>query len=149
MLRHTFTALRSQVGGHLERPRILLADDNAELLDHLAQLLGRDWDIVAECADGESTLKACKKFNPEFLVLDISMGEVSGIEVARKLTEEGRYPKILFLTVHEEREFVCAAFAAGGAGYVVKSRMALDLVPALAALKAGRVFVSPTLQTTT
>ncbi len=131
----------------MERPRILLADDNAELLDHLVQLLARDWDIVAACTDGESALRACKNFNPEFLVVDISMGQVSGIDVARKLSEEGRYPKILFLTVHEEQEFVCAAFAAGGAGYVVKSRMTLDLVPALKALRAGRVFVSPTLQT--
>ncbi len=132
----------------MERPRIVLADDNAELLDHLAQLLACEWDIVAECADGESTLRACRKFSPEFLVLDISMGEVSGIDVARKLAEEGRYPKILFLTVHEEPEFICAAFAAGGAGYVVKSRMTLDLLPALGALRAGRVFVSPTLQRT-
>ncbi len=132
----------------MERPRILLADDNAELLDHLVKLLVHDWDIVAACADGESALRACRKFNPEFLVLDISMGDVSGIDVARKLVEEGRYPKILFLTVHEESEFVCAAFAAGGSGYVVKSRMTLDLVPALGALRAGHVFVSPTLQTT-
>ncbi len=129
------------------RPRILLADDNAELLDHLVQLLVRDWDIVAACADGESALRACSQFDPEFLILDISLGDISGIDVARKLGDEGRYPRILFLTVHEEPEFVCAAFAAGAAGYVTKSRMTLDLLPALGALKAGRVFVSPTLQT--
>ncbi len=132
----------------MERPRILLADDNAELLDHLVQVLACDWDVVAACADGESALQACRQFNPEFVVLDISMKKMSGIEVARQLSKERRCPKILFLTVHEEPEFICAAFAAGGGGYVVKSRMTLDLEPALGALKAGRIFVSPTLETT-
>lgn len=130
----------------LRRMRVVLADDNDAILEHAARLLAPDFDIVGTLADGESVLSSFEQSRPDVVVLDISMPNMNGIEVARRLFEMGHQPKIVFLTVHEEKEFVCAAFGVGGAGYVIKSRLDSDLPNALNAVLAGRIYVSPSLQ---
>jgi len=128
------------------QPRVLLADDNPEILHHAARLLEGEFDVVASVADGESALRDFALLKPDLVVLDISMPGLSGLDVARRLIQMGHQAKVVFLTVHEEHDFVCAAFGAGGTGYVVKSRLSSDLTHALRAALAGYVFVSPSLQ---
>jgi DNA-binding NarL/FixJ family response regulator len=70
---------------------------------------------------------------------------VSGIDVARQLRESGCDAKIIFLTVHEDRDYVNAAIGAGGSAYVVKSRISSDLLTAIDAALADRLFVSASL----
>ncbi len=130
----------------MERPRVLLADDNPAILQHATRLLESEFEVVGAALDGESLLRDYERLKPDVVVLDISMGELSGLDVARHLLEMKHQSKVMFLTVHEEYEFVCAAFAAGSVAYVVKSRLNLDLVNALHAILAGRIFVSPNLQ---
>ncbi len=91
-------------------------------------------------------LRHYEHFKPDVVVLDISMGEMGGLDVARRLVELGYSAKIVFLTVHEEQEFVCAAFAAGGSAYVVKSHLNSDLPRAVHAALDGKVFLSGHLQ---
>ena len=126
----------------LSRARVLLADDNPAILKHASRLLGHEFDIVGAVLDGESVLRHYEHVKPDAVILDISLGGLSGLEVARRLSQQGHQPKIIFLTVHEEQEFVSAAFAVGGAGYVVKSRLNSDLRHALHAALKGRVFIS-------
>lgn len=128
------------------RASVLLADDNPEILQHATHLLEPEFEVIGAFTDGESLLRDFERAKPDVVVLDISMGGVSGLEVARRLLRMGHQTRIVFLTVHEESEFVCAAFAAGGAAYVVKSRLNSDLVDAMHASLAGRIFVSPSLQ---
>ena len=73
------------------------------------------------------------------------MGEVSGIDVARQLRDSGCSAKIIFLTVHEDRDYINAAIGAGGSAYVVKSRLNSDLVTAIDAALANKLFVSANL----
>jgi DNA-binding NarL/FixJ family response regulator len=129
----------------LSRMRIVLADDNSAILEHATRLLAAEFDVVGTFSDGEAILAAVEQIRPDVVVLDISMPKMNGIEVARCLFERGHQMKVVFLTVHEEKEFVCAAFGAGGAGYVIKSRLDPDLTNALSAVLAGRVFVSPSM----
>ncbi len=129
------------------RPTVLLADDNLEILEHVAHLLeGADYEVLGAFPDGESLLQAFAAAKPDLVVLDISMGALSGLDVARRLAQMGHRAGIVFLTVHEEAELVCEAFAAGAAAYVVKSQLSSDLIDALRASLAGRIFVSPILQ---
>lgn len=128
----------------MPRARVLLADDNPAILDHARRLLSEEFEVVGAVGDGESVLRDYEAIKPDVVVLDISMGEVSGIEVARRLLDMGHQAKIIFLTVHEEAEYVCAAMGAGGAGYVLKSRLT-DLRAAVHAVLAGRIFISPNL----
>jgi DNA-binding NarL/FixJ family response regulator len=85
------------------------------------------------------------RLRPDVIVLDISIGKLSGIEVARHLRDSGCHSKIVFLTVHEDSDFLSAAMGVGGSAYVVKSRLNTDLISAIAAVLCGKVFVSPCL----
>jgi DNA-binding NarL/FixJ family response regulator len=113
-------------GRPLSCARILAADDNTAILDHVSDMLQADYDIIGKIADGNSVCGEVARLKPDLIVLDISMGDSSGIEIAYRLREQGYLGKIVFLTVHEDPDFVSAAIAAGGQGYVIKSRMQLD-----------------------
>jgi len=73
------------------------------------------------------------------------MSGIDGIEAARQLQRDGCRAKLVFLTVHDDLDYVQAALQAGGSAYVVKSRLASDLVTAVREALAGRRFVSPTI----
>jgi len=128
----------------VRKTTIVLADDNGAVLDHVRKMLGRDnrFDVVGAFRDGASVLQHYSQLKPDVVVLDISMGELSGIEVARQLRDAGCDSKIVFLTVHEDFDFMNAAMGAGGSAYVVKSRLSADLISAIIAVLSGKLFVS-------
>ncbi len=125
------------------RPRILLADDHRAILERASDLLGASFDVVAITANGEDLIREAKRLNPDVIVADITMPIVSGIEAARELREAGSSAKFVFLTVHQHPEFLEACRSEGALGYVVKSRMYTDLIPAIEQALAGEQFVSP------
>jgi DNA-binding NarL/FixJ family response regulator len=129
----------------LARVRILLADDHPDMLAVVANLLGASFDVIGMVGDGESLLDAAADLQPDVLVLDISMPLLTGIEAARRLKKCGNTARIVFLTVHEDPDFVRASLATGAFGYVVKPRVATDLVVAIREAVAGRIFISPPL----
>lgn len=130
----------------MSRTRILVVDDNVEILDHVSELLGADYDIIGKVEDGAFVFAEVARLKPNLIVLDISLGDRSGIEICRQLREQGYAGEIVFLTVHEDPDFVSAAIGAGGRGYVIKSRMTVDLDLAVKAALLHRVFVSHPLQ---
>jgi DNA-binding NarL/FixJ family response regulator len=67
---------------------------------------------------------------------------MSGIEVAEELQRRGNKAKVVFLTVHEDRDILRACRAAGGLGYVIKVLMDTDLMPAMNDALAGHIFTS-------
>lgn len=76
------------------------------------------------------------------LVIDISMPILDGLQTARQLRSKKSRTRIVFLTVHEDEDFVTAAFAAGASAYVTKARVTTDLVPAIRDALAGRKYIS-------
>jgi DNA-binding NarL/FixJ family response regulator len=125
--------------------RILLADDNPAIMDHVRAMLQADYEIISAVDDGNSVCAEVERLGPDLVVLDISMGECSGIEIARKLREQGYVGEIVFLTVHEDPDFVNAAIGAGGRGYVIKSRINMDLGLAVKSALSHQIFISPQL----
>jgi DNA-binding NarL/FixJ family response regulator len=123
--------------------RVLLADDYREMLDRVTQLLREEFDIVGSAHDGGQALEAAARLNPHLLILAISMPVLNGIQVAARLRDSGCKAKVIFLTVHEDRDYIDAAFAVGALGYVLKSRVATDLLPAIYAVLQGHRFTSP------
>ena len=100
------------------------------------------YQVIGAVTDGESVQRAYSRLRPDIIILDISMSDISGIDVAQDLVDSGCKAKIVFLTVHEDADFINAAMGAGGSAYVVKSRVSSDLIPALDAVLSGKLFVS-------
>jgi DNA-binding NarL/FixJ family response regulator len=126
-----------------ERPRVLLADDHPALLALTAAVLADEYLVVGLVGDGRELLAEAERLHPDVIVLDITMPWLDGIEAARQLRRSHRPARLVFLTVHEDADFAQAALDAGGLGYVVKARLASDLLPAIRAALADRRFVSP------
>jgi DNA-binding NarL/FixJ family response regulator len=118
-------------------------DDHPAVLRQVTQLLSGAFQVVDALLDGRTLQRAVEIQHPDLVVLDITLPGVSGIELARDLTATAAGPKIVFLTVHDDPDYAREALAAGALGYVVKSRLASDLIPALHAALDGRRFVSP------
>jgi DNA-binding NarL/FixJ family response regulator len=121
--------------------RILIADDNPAMLAAVKEVLQDEFEVVAALETPDAVVASVPQLKPDVVVLDISMGEMNGFEVTRQLRCESCDSKIIFLTVHEELEFIRAAFDAGASGYVFKSRMNTDLCTAIHAVHSGKVFI--------
>jgi DNA-binding NarL/FixJ family response regulator len=112
------------------------------MLARAAAVLEPDCVVVGAVQDGPAALKAIGALRPDVIVLDISMPVMSGFEVASRFRDAGSSAEVVFLTVHDDPELVEAARAAGAIGYVVKSRLASDLLHAVREARAHRRFVS-------
>jgi|SRR5215475_239108 len=126
-------------------PRILLADDQREVLQTISSILQYECEIVGLAENGQQVLQLAQAQSPELLVLDIFMPNISGFDVAARLRESGSLVKILFLTVHEDPDFVGAAISLGALGYVLKAHLVTDLIPAIRSVLKGQLYVSPKL----
>jgi len=126
----------------MNRARILLADDNPGIRESVIDMLSPAFDVIGEAVDGQALVHAAIRLKPDVMVLDICMPVMTGIDAANLLKKMGVTAKIIFLTVHDDCDFVDAAFATGALGYVVKSRMNADLVSAIQEALTGHRFMS-------
>ena len=112
------------------------------MCDRAVRLLEPEFDVIGVVRDGSALLEAASKMQPDVCVIDISMPVINGIEAATRLKKSGSTAKIIFLTVHEDPDFVQAALETGALGYVLKSRMASDLRVAVKGAMDGQLFIS-------
>jgi DNA-binding NarL/FixJ family response regulator len=126
---------------------VLLADDHPNFPRLVEELLKPAFDVVGIVCDGASLVKASLELNPDIIVTDISMPALSGLEAADQLRKSGSKAKVIFLTVHSDPDFVRAGLDTGALGFVVKSRVATDLLEAIQKVLEGHVFISPHLST--
>ena len=126
-------------------PRVILADDQEEMLRTASVVLRDEFDIVGTAENGKRAVDLTSRLSPDVLVMDISMPVLNGIEAACRLKELGSRAKVIFLTINGDAEFVDAALSAGALGYVLKPSLATDLVPAIWAVIEGDTFISPSM----
>jgi DNA-binding NarL/FixJ family response regulator len=124
--------------------RVVLADDHQAVVEKVRSVLGEEFEIVGAVADGNQAVDAVIVLDPDVLVIDVSMPVLDGLQAAARLQKANCRAKIIFLTIHEDQDYVAAALHVGASGYVTKSRLASDLVPAIRAALEGRTFVSQT-----
>jgi len=125
--------------------RVLMADDHAATLAQTTRLIGQCHEVVGTVTNGLDLLETAARLEPDVIVLDISMPGLDGLEAARQLKAAGCHSRIVFLTVHEDGDYAAEALALGADGYVVKSRVASDLLPAISHAVVSRWFLSPTI----
>jgi two-component system nitrate/nitrite response regulator NarL len=126
--------------------KVLLADDSETVLADLRGELGDEFDIVGAVANGQEAVDAVLRLDPDVLVLDITMPILNGIQASLRLRESHPRTKILFLSIHEQSEYISAAFSAGASGYVTKRRLAKDLATAIREVIQDHIFLSPSLR---
>jgi len=122
--------------------RVLLADDHEAMLEQVRYMLSKDFDVVGAVVNGRDALTEVERLDPDVLVIDISMPFLSGLQKAAQLMSKKCRTRIVFLTVHDDQDYVDAAFAAGASGYVTKAQVMTDLVPAIREALSGRTYVS-------
>jgi DNA-binding NarL/FixJ family response regulator len=125
--------------------RIVLADDHPIVLNGLRSLIAAadDLELVGEARSGTEALKVIREKKPDVAVIDISMPELNGIVLSRRLAKEAASVKILILTLHEDRAYLRQAIDAGVCGYVLKRSAAEGLVRAIRAVVTGGLYVDP------
>ncbi len=127
--------------------RILIADDHEVVRRGVRSLLTsrKEWDVCGEAVDGRDAVKKAKELKPDVVVLDISMPHLNGFEAARLIHKEVPQSKILILSQHNVSEMLQTALDAGARGYVSKSEVSRDLLPAVEAIIHNRSpFISQT-----
>lgn len=127
--------------------RVLLADDHQTILARVRAALSDEFEIVAAVNNGRDAIMEVQRLDPDVLVIDISMPLVDGLHAVTKLRAKKCRTKFVFLTVHDDPDFVAAAFSAGASGYVTKSHLTTDLVPAIHEALEGRTYVSQSIPT--
>ncbi|MFW6150678.1 MAG: response regulator [Chloroflexota bacterium] len=126
---------------------IVLADDHHVVRQGLKALLESEQDlsVVGEAGDGLEALKLVERVQPEVLVVDLMMGGVSGIEVARQTPRRSPRTAVVMLSMYNNEGYVLESLRAGAKAYVLKDSSAKDLVHAVRESVAGRRYLSPPL----
>ena len=126
----------------MKRSTILIADDHAMVIDGLRGILEPEYEVVATVSDGRAVLPAVQQYNPDLVVIDISMPLLNGLDCTRHLREVGCRAKILILTMHPDATLAQEALAAGASGYLLKTAPGSELKRALGEILAGRMYLS-------
>ena len=129
----------------MNRPTLVVADDHDLILDALRGVLGRDYRILAEVGDGPALVAAVLSLRPTFVVLDVSMPLLNGIEAAKQIKSHHPGTPLIFVTMQTRHEYVNECFRAGASGYVLKTVASKELPFAVREVLTGNKFISPEL----
>ena len=129
--------------------KVLLADDHTLVRKGIRAVLAAlpGIDVVAETADGREALALIEKHRPDLAVLDVTMPELNGLEVAVRVPKSSPGTKVLILSMHAGEAYVAQALRAGIAGYLLKDSADDELPLAIRAVSRGEVFLSPKIST--
>jgi len=123
--------------------RILLVEDHAVVRSSLGLLLkSHGGEIVGEAEDGKSAITKTLELHPDIILLDITLPDMDGIEVTRRICSAWPAAKVLALTMHSEDVYLLPFLEAGGVGYVRKSAADRDVLNAIKTLLSGETFIS-------
>ena len=130
-----------------EKTRIVIADDHALVREGIrARLeLEETIEIVAEAEDGFQAIEKARDFQPDILMLDISMPNCNGLEAAEQIRIVSPESRILFLSMHDTPEYVRAAVKSGASGFLLKNIGATDMVQAIKKISQGSYYFSKTI----
>ena len=122
--------------------RILIVDDHEVVRQGIRTILRArpQWEICGEAVNGKDAIEKATKLDPDVIIMDITMPEMSGIEATREITRLKLRPAVLVFTMHESKNLAATVQEAGARGFVLKSHAARDLLDALEALLGGGTF---------
>jgi DNA-binding NarL/FixJ family response regulator len=129
----------------MNRARIVLADDHPIVLAGLRMLVAAadDLELVGEATSGPQALDIILAAKPDVAIIDISLPQMNGIVLARRLAQECPSTGVIVLTSHEDRSYLDQALEAGARGYVLKKSTADCLIHAIHGVLVGGLYVDP------
>ena len=126
------------------RIRVLLSDQHALVRAGIRALLERidEVKVVAEGAGGQQTLELIEAFNPDILLVDITMPGFSGLELLKEIVVKFPSVRVIVLTLHDNEEYAALALRAGAAGFISKSAASNELEMAIKAVARGEYYLA-------
>lgn len=128
----------------MSKIRIILADDHVLVRDGIKALLEDETNIevIDEASDGLEALEVLQRSEPDVAIVDIRMPEMNGIELVKKIKENGWPVKTLVLSMHDSEEYVVQSIQAGADGYLLKGASKAEFLKALQKVAAGGKYFS-------
>ena len=127
--------------------KLLLVDDHEVIRTGLRMLLASQPDliIVGEAASGKEAIEVTGRCQPDVIIMDITLPDISGIETTRLIREQFPNLAVVALTIHEDEQYFFEMLQAGASGYVPKRAAPDDLITAIHAAHAKEVYIYPSL----
>ncbi|OGS11854.1 MAG: hypothetical protein A2234_05130 [Elusimicrobia bacterium RIFOXYA2_FULL_58_8] len=124
--------------------KILICDDHKIFREGLRALLEKQPGIkvVGGARDGLEAVKLTCELSPDIVIMDISMPGLNGIEAARKLVALKKSPRVIALSMHNDRKYVTEIIKSGARAYLLKDSAFEELMDAIKAVSCGRFFLS-------
>lgn len=129
------------------KTKVLIADDHAVVRAGLRALITSEpsLELVGEATGGYETIELVTKTKPDILVLDISMPDLDGIAVTKKIVSEKPDVQILILTIHEDKALLREALKLGASGYILKRAAETELISAIQIVMRGDMYIDPSM----
>ena len=121
------------------RPRVLIADDHADLVKAVSRLLAVDCDVVGTVADGSAVLDAASRVRPDVVVVDLNLPNLNGLEACRQITDRHPQMKVIVFTAMNDPDIRQRSFESGASAFVFKMAGDGDLLSTVKRLYADAI----------
>jgi two-component system invasion response regulator UvrY len=124
--------------------KILITDDHKIVRDGLKEILKHipEADLIEEANSGSETIELLSRNKYDLILLDISLPDISGIEVLDKIIKRNSSQKVLMLSMHPQEQYALRAFKLGASGYLTKEAAADELISAVKKIAGGGKYIS-------
>jgi len=128
-----------------DKQRIFIAEDQTIVRDGLRALLSSNpnFEVVGEAEDGREVIRKIEEYNPDLILMDLSMPRMNGMEAIKEVKKLLPDTKILVLTIHKTDEYILPVLKAGADGYVLKHDTQVELMTAIKSVLEGKSYLSP------
>jgi len=126
-----------------EKISILIVDDHPLFREGLKTIIGRSqrYEVVGEAGSGQRGLEMARKFKPNLMMVDLSLPDMNGMQLTRKIRTELPETTIIIVTMHAKVDYIAEAFQAGASGYVIKESAAEGLLKGVETVLKGEYFL--------
>jgi two-component system response regulator NreC len=134
----------------MSKIRLLLVDDHPLVRTGLRTVLNAelDMEVLGEAVDGPTAIQRALELEPDVVIMDITMGGMSGLSATREIRKQLPDTRVLALTMHEDPEYVRQMLDAGASGYVIKKATSTELAVAIRAVHRGELYIHSSLAAT-
>jgi DNA-binding NarL/FixJ family response regulator len=134
----------------MKKIKIILVDDHQLVRDGIKALLSgtSDIEIIGEASDGKELFQQLATLKPDLLIMDISLPDISGIEITKKICQDYPGIKVMMLSMYNSEDFILNSIKAGAKGYLPKNTSRNELLEAIYAIQSGEDFYSESVSKT-